>query len=983
MMMNKRVAPIIIESILAGVFVTFLLAGCWKLAYNPMWSTGDRQAKPWTRWWWHGSAVTRAGITAELEAYQRAGIGGLEITPIYGVYGEDSTFIDFLSPQWVEMLLFTLQEAERLGLGIDMATGTGWPFGGPWIGDADACKNMYHQVYTVMGGQRLAEKITFVQPAYLRAIGHSFPDSTTATPGLTPTVGFTNPPLDIRNLRQPVAANKHLQALAIDQVQFERPLALQTLMAYGPNKEIRNLTELVQADGSLTWTAPPGTWTLYAIFQGWHGKMVERAGPGGEGNVIDHFSAEALQHYLQKFDSAFAGKDLKTLRAFFNDSYEVDDARGAADWTPTLFAAFEKRRGYDLRNYLPALFGNDTPEKNARVLCDYRETISDLILQHFTTPWSAWAHGYKKIIRNQAHGSPANILDLYAAIDIPEIEGIEPLRIKMASSSAHVSGKKLVSAEAATWLNEHFESNLHDIKGAIDRFFVNGVNHVFYHGTCYSPPGEPWPGRLFYAAVHMNPRNPQWDHARALNSYIARCQSWLQRTRPDQDVLLYLPVYDRFSTRGKEMIEHFDGIGKQFDSTAFAAAAATLYDRGYAFDYISDRQLQDCSIGRSGIQTSGGSDYQVIVLPHSRYIPWKTFDHIMTLVEGGATVLAYGGLPEALAGNNVTRGQEKDFREWTQIPPSNRTRDIQERKWGSGMILEGRDLEALLKVVAIRRESLVDNGLRYIRKRDGDDNVYFINNPADRAYTGWVSLSASAGSDVNVIAYDPMGGMIGRSARRVSPLGNQEVYLDLQPGQSILIQFHDGPIASVGFLYCRPTAHTVPLRGPWKLTFIKGGPELPPPMSMDTLCSWTGPGVPALQAFSGTATYTMSFPRPTDSAVAWCLDLGVVKESAIVTLNGQVLDTLLGPVYRVNIDISLLKDQNELTVTVSNLMANRIADLDKQGVFWKKFYNVNIAARRAENRVDGIFSAAQWQPRPSGLLGPVKLVSLEYFDPAP
>ncbi|MBT1686248.1 glycosyl hydrolase [Dawidia soli] len=981
MITNKPVVAVVIESVLVGVLTVLLLTGCNKQVYHPTWPAVDRQTKPWTRWWWHGSAVTRAGITAELEAYQRAGIGGLEITPIYGVYGEESTFIDFLSPQWMEMLLFTLQEAGRLGLGIDMATGTGWPFGGPWIGDDDACKNMYHQVYTVAGGQRLTEKIRFIQPSYLRAIGNSFHGSATPASGTIHTVGFTDPPPDIRTLQQPIAANKNLQALAIDQVQFERPLALQTLMAYGPGNAVVNLTDQVEADGTLAWIAPPGTWTLYAIFPGWHGKMVERAGPGGEGNVIDHFSAEALQRYLQKFDSAFAGKDLKTLRAFFNDSYEVDDARGAADWTPALFAEFEKRRGYDLRNHLPALFGNDTPEKNARVLCDYRETISDLLLQHFTMPWRQWAHGYKKIIRNQAHGSPANILDLYAAIDIPEIEGIEPLRIRMASSAGNVSGKELVSSESATWLDEHFESNLHDIKVAIDRFFVNGVNHVFYHGTCYSPPDEPWPGRLFYAAVHMNPRNPQWDDARALNNYIARCQSWLQRTRPDQDVLLYLPIYDRFSTPGKEMVEHFDGIGKQFDSTAFATAATTLYDRGYAFDYISDRQLHDCAVGKQGIRTSGDSYYQVIVLPHSRYIPWKTFEKITMLVGEGAVVLAPGGLPEALAGNNVTPGQEKDFRTWKQIPMLTRDHNVQERKWGSGVVLEGNDLEALLEVAAVRRERLADTGLRYIRKRHlENDAIYFISGPPERGYAGWLALSAGAG---NVIVYDPMRGTIGRGVSRVSRTGDQEVYLELQPGQSVIVQLHDGPIEADILPFYRPTNSTVPLQGPWTVTFIKGGPELPAPMTLNILGSWPDLGIPALQAFSGTAKYATSFPRPAKAAVAWSLDLGDVKESTVVTLNGRVLDTLLGPPYRVTIDAAWLKEQNELTITVSNLMANRIADLDKRGVFWKKFYNVNLAARKVENRTDGIFSAAGWAPRPSGLLGSVTLVALERVDPTP
>ena len=102
---------------------------------KPGWPAITRETKPWTRWWWHGSAVTKEGITTEMEAYQKAGLGGLEITPIYGVLGYEDRFVNYLSPQWIELLLHTLKEAERLDMGIDMATGTGWPFGGPWVKD--------------------------------------------------------------------------------------------------------------------------------------------------------------------------------------------------------------------------------------------------------------------------------------------------------------------------------------------------------------------------------------------------------------------------------------------------------------------------------------------------------------------------------------------------------------------------------------------------------------------------------------------------------------------------------------------------------------------------------------------------------------------------------------------------------------------------------------------------------------------------------
>ena len=278
--------------------------------------------------------------------------------------------------------------------------------------------------------------------------------------------------------------------------------------------------------------------------------MVERAGKGGEGNVIDHFSKKAIRDFLSVFDEGARDIDLTGLRAFFNDSYEVDDAQGESDWTPLLFDEFKTRRGYDLKQYLPALFGNDSDEVNSRVLCDFRETISDLLLDNFTKEWAAWAKTHKAVIRNQAHGSPANILDLYEASDIPETEGLEPMRIKMATSSAHVSGKPLIACEAATWLDEHFLADLAAVKQNLDRYLANGVNHIVYHGTPYSPTNEKWPGWLFYAAVHFAPTNSWWDELKAVNEYVTRCQSFMQNSSPDNDILLYFPIYDTWSEKG-------------------------------------------------------------------------------------------------------------------------------------------------------------------------------------------------------------------------------------------------------------------------------------------------------------------------------------------------------------------------------------------------------------------------------------------------
>jgi hypothetical protein len=129
-----------------------------------------------------------------------------------------------------------------------------------------------------------------------------------------------------------------------------------------------------------------------------------------------------------------------------------------------------------------------------------------------------------------------------------------------------------------------------------------------------------------------------------------------------------------------------------------------------------------------------------------------------------------------------------------------------------------------------------------------------------------------------------------------------------------------------------------------------------------------------LISFSGTARYETTFPRPPGEAAAWQLDLGTVYESAHVRLNGREMGTLIGPSFRVVVDRGDLAAENVLQVEVSNLMANRIAAMDRAGIRWRKFYNVNFPARLPENRGrDGLFSAAAWPPLDSGLVGPVTL----------
>ncbi|RYZ50013.1 MAG: glycoside hydrolase family 2 protein, partial [Chitinophagaceae bacterium] len=194
------------------VFIFSLAASFLLSDAQVKWPAIGNTTKPWTRWWWEGSAVNKKDLTWNLEQYQKAGLGGVEITPIYGIHGYEKEFIDFLSPKWLSMLRHSLDESKRLGLGVDLANATGWPFGGPWVKEEDASKSVYFKTYTVDGGKRLDEAVSYKRDAFVRTAN--------------------NKPASADTLKRPVWTNNNLQALALDQIVYAEELPVQTLMAF-------------------------------------------------------------------------------------------------------------------------------------------------------------------------------------------------------------------------------------------------------------------------------------------------------------------------------------------------------------------------------------------------------------------------------------------------------------------------------------------------------------------------------------------------------------------------------------------------------------------------------------------------------------------------------------------------------------------------------------------------------------------------------
>ena len=102
-----------------------------------------------------------------------------------------------------------------------------------------------------------------------------------------------------------------------------------------------------------------------------------------------------------------------------------------------------------------------------------------------------------------------------------------------------------------------------------------------------------------------------------------------------------------------------------------------------------------------------------------------------------------------------------------------------------------------------------------------------------------------------------------------------------------------------------------------------------------------------------------------------------MANSASVTLNGEFIGTAYTRPFQLVLTARQAASGGELRIRVSNLMANRIAWMDREGLPWRIFYNANIQARLPQDRgSDGWFTAASWQPLPSGLIGPVSVAPL-------
>ncbi|MDF3130693.1 glycosyl hydrolase [Kiritimatiellaeota bacterium B1221] len=799
-----------------------------------MWPENTFEHRPWTRWWWLGSAVDKPTISRLLKQYHDAGLGGVEITCIYGVQGQQSNNVNYLSDAWVELIQHTLQEAKQLGMGVDLPLGSGSRIGGDFISDD-------------------------VSAAELK--------------------------------------------IEMDEEKNEsRAICV-------PSNE-----------------------------------QVKRPGPAGGGRCFNPFSLKSLQTVENAFSPVFKTLD---IRSQFHDSWEYD-----SNACPEIFDRFIQKRGYDVRDHLPALSGHSDPDTHARVKYDYQLTLAELALEEFIAPWHTWCHSLGQQSRNQAHGSPGNLLDLYAAVDIPETESFRKidsdliLIAKFASSAAHLKGRPITSSETGTWAQEHFQVTLAEMKRICDTLFLAGINHHIYHGTAYSPANMGWPGWLFYASAQLNPQNSIWRDFPKLNEYVTRCQSLLQHGTPANDLLVYFPFHDVLQDPTREFAAKLTIDGEWLTESAAIATLRQLWKRGYSFDYISDRQLTQTQVQNGTLRTGGGT-YRAVVIPACQFMPLETLEKLQDLSAQGIPVLFDAPSPSAIPG--------MDGKEFTREIVEEMVRKI--NKPG--------DLESQLSRAGIPREPLKDiEGLNFIRRNHAQGSDYFLVNEGPLPVDDFLPFAMDF---TTAVLMDPMSGQQGIA----QSLGDSpaKIRIQLDPGSSLILRGDSEAISNLpAWPYREVAGDPVEIPGPWKVEFIAGGPELPKPYVTDTLTSWTDTGKEA-ERFAGAAVYRCEFDLPTQETT-WQLNLGQVESSVRVRLNGKAVDPLIGPEYK-TILRNLMPSGNLLEVEVTSLSANRIRHLDQQGTKWRIFEDINFVNKDYQK-----FDARNWPIFPAVLIGPVQLTPI-------
>jgi alpha-L-rhamnosidase len=957
-------------------------------------------AKPMTRWWWFGGAVTPEEITRELTFMKDAGLRGAEIQPVYPVAVDDPArgirHLRYFTAEWVDVLGHTIREARRLGLQLDFTLGSGWPYGGPFMPTGLSARRVRALTRDARGPREIAWDVT---------------------PHLT--------------------GDDRIVAVVAVPLRDGEPDSTRSQVLQGQPRPDA-------ARGQGRWIRTPigdGSWRILLVLDSPTGQLVKRPTLGMEGPVMDHHGKEAMTLFLR----AAGTRVVRSLRdagqppfhSVFCDSFEVY----GADWTQNLLEEFAARRGYDLAPWLPALW-DETGSSTPHVRYDYHLTLSDLMLDYFVGPLARWAEEQGMRARIQAHGAMGDVISAYGLAHIPEGETIflgDRYQVnlhhrRLASSAGHLYAKPLVSAETYTWLRTPmYMTTLEMLKAATDAVFLDGINHIVNHGYSYSPPQAGEPGWAFYASTEVNHTNTWWRHYPYLAKYVQRTCAILQQGEAVNPIAVYLPLADIYAQHGAG--------GVHIDTEAETRLGSDLFNglrrAGYDFDLIHDHALKDLATIDKGVLKAGTARYAVIVVPAVRWMPEVSATRLADFVRAGGHLIVMGHLPEGAPGMKAQQeggdaprrvlsgllGEPRGTSAPSGLPgnprgtlapsglpseprgtiaPSHHAAVGTVAAAGSGSAALVADPAAMMtrlravlqpdfEIVECQppaaKPAAVENVGFLHRRRDALD-VYFVANvSADthalrirfaaghRAPERWDSetsvvqpllsyeYSSIAGRPVTLVdvPLDPFescfivfghstdtpavtrtsGPALVQLSRRGSRVGSRV--------EATALARENGELAlSLGTRSVRRIAVTgVPsprtLDGPWTLRLGDTSPT-----EIESLVSWTS--LPFAKGFSGWAVYQTEFDwTPSSADLQWAIDLGRVHETAEVILNGRTLGAAWKGRRLVPCGAALQPGRNHLTVEVANLwihhvLAQPAADVraleETVGVRWGRYGEV-------------------------------------------
>ncbi len=881
------------------------------------------EARVLMRWWWFGPSVTTDGLDRDLRAMRDAGLGGVEVQPVYPLALDDAQtgarVLPYLSPAFLDVLTHARGTAGSLGLRFDVTLGSGWPFGGPTVTASDAAGALRVARLPHTAGSRAVGLPTLeAGERYLAAYLTPGP-SEPADPG-----AFTR--LDLARARDGVVA-------------LPAPL-------------VRD---------HIAWV----------FIESRTGMMVKRPAVGAEGFVLNHYDRSALRRYLESVGTPLLGA-LASSRpyAIFCDSLEVF----GSDWSTGLTVAFQQRYGYDLRDHLPALLKGDD-QRSRGVRHDWGQLLTERLETEFLEPLTQWAHEHDTRLRVQAYGIPPARPSSAGLIDLPEGEGAAWRTVsatRWASSAAHVFGRPVASSEAWTWLHSpSFAATPLDVKAEADLHFLQGITQLIGHGWPNTPPGVEWPGARFYAASVLSDANPWWIVMPDVARYLQRTSAMLREGQPVSDVALYLPVSEAWSRMQPGRVHLFEMLRDHVGP----AVVASLLDGGFAFDVVDDRELVPSARIEGRDLVVGRARYRAVVLPNVTVMPPQTLDLLTAFARAGGLVVASRRAPSEAPG----------FRSGVQ--QHGHVARAAATLFGGGGVTRPLGLlaptdEAIGATLASRITPAVRWGsdaavLGFIQRRVGGVDLFFVANTTNRAITTTAALRTAAS---RAESWDLVNGT--RHALAGTRGGEGlDVRLTLAPYASAMLVAGDDLPGGVGGAACPASGGEMDLSTGWQLE-VPGQPA----RRLDALASWHErtetrffSGVATytrdleitqsvlegrcpvwLDFGEGTARAT---ERLTNGMRTW-LD-APVRDGARVIVNGRDMGAVWAPPFRLDIRSALRPGANQLSVRVGNTALNQWAARPQPDY---RLLHLRYGKRFDPQDID------QVTPQPSGIVGRVRII---------